>query len=102
MAFLVIVEFIALVVLWRGKLRLKEELAHLNHKCNQMKIAVAHSQVHADKHREQIDTLDTYVRLMQMHRSGESAAVISERLKIPLNKVEMTLKLERMKKHGAQ
>jgi len=102
LAILVIVEFVALVFLWRGKLRLKEELAHLNHKCNQMKIAVAHSQVHAHENKKQVDTLDTYERVMQMHRSGESVELISERLKIPLNKVEMTLKFEKMKKDGAQ
>jgi len=101
-AIIVIVEFAVIAFLWRERLNLKKELGHLNHKYNHMKITMARNQVHSYESKEQIDAFGTYDRVVQMHRSGESAEVISERLKIPLNKVEMTLKFEKMKKDGAQ
>ena len=97
----VIAEFVVIAFLWREKLRLKEELSHLNHKYNHMKITMARNQVHSYEGKEQVDAFGTYDRVVKMHRSGESAEMISERLKIPLNKVEMTLKFEKMKKDGA-
>jgi hypothetical protein len=98
---IIIVESVAIALLWRERFQLKEELGHLNHKYNHMKITMARNQVHSHEGKEQLDTFGTYDKVVKMHRSGESAEVISERLKIPLNKVEMTLKFEKMKKDGA-
>ena len=49
-----------------------------------------------------VDLLATHDRVVEMFESGESIESISEQLKIPQSKVEMTLKFEKMKQDGAQ
>ncbi|MEA3455429.1 MAG: hypothetical protein U9R26_02870 [Campylobacterota bacterium] len=93
-------EAVVILYLLQGKYRLKKELRHLHkkHKAGQKTIVELQEQ----EIEEPIDKLATHDKIVEMFESGVDAEVISEQLEIPQNKVEMTLRFEKMKKYGSQ
>ena len=107
LALLAVIELIVIVLIWRGRSRLQRELSDVNQEYKQTKISMLKKQIQEEKNqeekkREDSDSFGTYDKVVQMHKAGNSAKIISERLKIPVSKVEMTLKIQKMKKDGTR
>ena len=51
---------------------------------------------------EKVETLSSMDRIVKMHNEGHDADRISEELKIAKSKVNMTLKIEKIKKDAAE
>jgi len=94
------VEAVVILYLLRGKYRLKKELRYLHKKQKAGQKTIVDLQ--EQKIEEPIDKLATHDKIVEMFESGVDAEVISEQLEIPQNKVEMTLRFEKMKKYGSQ
>lgn len=93
---------ITILYLLRESRRLKKELSSLQEICKARQNTIEHLQKQDHDSSLPVDVLSTHDRVVEMFESGETIEAISEQLKIPQSKVEMTLKFEKMKKDGAR
>ncbi len=98
----VIVEAIAILYLLNRRYQLKKEYKHLYKKYKDIKENTPIPQEQQAKSEEPVDKLATHDRIIEMHQSGLDEEKISDKLKIPRSKVNMTLKFDKMKKDGTQ
>jgi len=101
--FTVIAEAFAIIYLMQRRRRLKKEYRRLQGKYKESKELLA--QLRLDEERQEseepVDKLAAHDVILEMFEAGTDAEVIAEQLEIPLSKVELTLKFEKMKRDGA-
>jgi cell division protein FtsL len=81
---------------------LKIDISRLQALCLEKEKRIEAAEKRMEDRTENVNRLSTHDSVLEMHQAGETVKVISQTLGIPEKKVEMTLKIEEMKKDGAR
>ncbi|MEA3419908.1 MAG: sigma-70 family RNA polymerase sigma factor [Campylobacterota bacterium] len=98
----VVLAIVVIFYLLKQQRELKKEIALLQEITEVREKTIENLQIREKDTEPIVDLLTTHDKVIEMFESGESIESISEQLKIPQSKVEMTLKFEKMKKDGPQ
>jgi uncharacterized protein HemX len=94
----VVLGIVVIVYLLKQQNGLKKEIALLQKIAETREKTIENLQARERNTEPVVDLLATHDRVVELFESGESVESISEQLKIPQSKVEMTLKFEEMKR----
>ena len=101
LSIIVVAEAFVIFSLWQKKGRLANEYSSLRRKYEEEKSLLKEMRLQADEQDRTVDRLAVHDRIVEMYDAGSDIDMISQDLKIPRKKVEMTLKFQKMKHDGA-